>query len=499
MNYWPTITTSFAIMIAMLATATVGAKDLEDRDWIEVRTANFQVRSIQGEKATLELAQHLELFRAAVSKLTNVSATEAPVPTRILAVRGPNDFRELGIDDSVAGIFQSTMRNNIIVIREVRGMDENATMLHEYVHFLVRNHGDQRYPKWYDEGFAEYLSTSEFSRGLFKIGLAAEHRRGSLNHSHWIPMRRILAPDDYADWTQEMKAMFYGEAWALVHFLQNRSDRDVPFVQDMAQYLKLIEQGQDAVEAFETAFEITESKLSQQVKRYLEAGRFRYFRFEAEKLLPDFNAQAVRLSREDAALSLAEAALTFGERENAERWYTIAAADDRNRPHAEAGLGDVWKFREDYAAAQPHFEQAIALAPDDPYCQLDLAEFWHDRALSVGNQSAEFTDYLSRARTHYIAAWKLDDTLPETYAMYGRSFLTEGTQSEKAVEMLEEARYLLPSHLQIRLSLAQAYARAARTEDAIETARSVLTWSHEGSNTAKHAMEILKELAVDTE
>lgn len=496
MNRWSVIVASLAMLTASFATTGAQAKDLEDRDWIEVRTANFQVRSIQGKKATLELAQHLELFRAAVSLLTNVSATEAPVPTRIIAVRGKSDFRKLGIDGDAAGIFSPGLRSNMIVIREARGMDETSTMLHEYVHFLIRNHSEQHYPKWYDEGFAEYLGMSDVSHGNFKIGLAAEHRRSSLNYSHWIPMRRILAPDDYADWTREMKAMFYGEAWALVHFLQNRPDREVPFPQDMAKYLELIEQGQDSVEAFETAFAISENKLNRQVKRYLEAGRFRYFRFAVEDLLPGFDVRAVSLTREAAALTLAEAALRFDNLDSAERWFTIAAAGEPTRPHAEAGLGDVRKFRGDYDAAQPHFEQAIALAPDDPYCQLDMAEFWHDRAVA-GSTTPEFSEHLDRARTHYVKAWKLNDALPEIYAMYGRTFLTDNTQPEKAVEMLEEARHLLPSHLQIRLSLAQAYARAARTEDAIAAARSVLTWSHEGSDAAKHATKILEELAVD--
>lgn len=119
-----------------------------------------------------------------------------------------------------------------------------------------------------------------------------------------------------------------------------------------------------------------------------------------------------------------------------------------------------------------------------------IAEYWHDRAREV-EEKAERTDYLERARTHYIKAWKLNDSMPETYAMYGHTFLMEDQRFDKAIEVLEEAEYLLPSDLGIRMSLAETYAGADRREDAVKAARSVLAWSHEDSDAAQRARAIV--------
>jgi tetratricopeptide (TPR) repeat protein len=472
----------------------VSGKELEDRKWIEVRTPNFRISSVLREADTIELAQHLEMFRVAVSRVTNISSTDAPIPTNIYAMRGRGDFKSLGIDPDLGGVFLPGLRANTIVIRDARGMEETSIIMHEYVHFLARNHGRLQYPMWFDEGFAEYLSATRTHFDYFEVGRVPKHRRGSLIYSNWISMRNILSPKDFDRWGGERKAMFYAEAWALVHYLQNRSERDTPFGQDMGHYIELVESGKGDVAAFEEAFGITAKDLNREVKRYLDRGRFFFLQMKIDQLLPDFEPQVIRLSREQASLALAQIALRRGELDQAERWFTIATADEATRPQAEAGRGDVLKFRGEFEAAQPHFETAVALAPSDPYCQLDLAEYWHDRATNP-DDTGNRMEYLERARDHYLKAWKLDDSMPEVYAMYGQTFVIEGKRYDKAIDMLEEAEYLLPSNIDVRLMLAEAYLGADRKEDAGDAARSVLAWSHDESDAAKRAREILARLA----
>ncbi len=487
---------AIAIACLILGVSLASGKSLEDRKWLEVRTENFRICSVQGEEDTIEFARHLEMFRVAASILTNVSSTKASIPINIYALNSRADIRNLGFKEDVAGFMLPSQREYTIIIRDTRGTDENSVIMHEYVHFLVRNHGSLIYPKWFHEGFAEYLSAGGIRRGYFEVGRAPENRRSSFMYTRWIPMRKILSPDDYNKWSDELKAKFYAEAWALVHYLHNRPDRESSFSQDMAQFLALSESGKDDIAAFEEAFGIREDRLDRLVKDYLDRGRFSYFKMIPDELLPVFEPEVSKLSREQASLELAKIALRLGNLDRAETLFTIALDRESTRPQAEAGLGDVLKFGEEYMAARPHFEKAIELAPDDPYCQLDLAEYWHSRA-SITEDPISRMRFLELARIHYVEAWKLDDTMPETYAMYGRTFLMEGKQHDKAIELLEEAEYLLSSDLGIRISLGEAYARAGRTEDAIQIARSVLAWSHGDDGMTKWAQEMLANLEAD--
>jgi len=489
------------LVLGMLIVAVnpASGKELEDRKWIEVRTPNFHIRSALSEKSTVELARYLETFRVAVSLVTNISRVDSPIPTEIYALKRQGDLKLLGIESSsVAGIFSPGLRRNIIVIRNAYGKEEIHLIMHEYVHFLTRNHGSLNYPKWYDEGFAEYLGASRMRSGNFEIGVVPDGRRGSLAYSRWIPLREILAPTNYDKWNRERKAMFYAEAWALVHFLQNRPDHSASFRQDLGRYIELIESGMGDISAFEEAFAITAYDLNKQVKRYLESSSLLAFQIKLDDLIPDFEPDVISLSREQVSLGLAQAALRLGEYDSAERWFTIATTDETTRPQAEAGLGDLLKFGDEFEAAQPYFERAIALAPDDPYIQLDLAEYWHDRASDSDDPAARAT-YITRARTHYVEAWRLDDTMPETYTLYAQTFLMEEQRYDFAVELLEQAESILPSNITVRRMLAEAYMGAGRTEEAIAAARSVLAWSHNESAAANRAREILAELTAAEE
>ena len=78
--------------------------------------------------------------------------------------------------------------------------------------------------------------------------------------------------------------------------------------------------------------------------------------------------------------------------------------------------------------------------------------------------------------------------------MYGQFYILEGQDFDKAIDMLEEARYLLPADLGIRLNLAEAYVGGGRLEDARATANSILPWTREKSQMADRANTILEQI-----
>lgn len=475
--------------LLLLATQLAAGKGLEERKWIEVRTPNFIVRSVLNERDTIELARQLETFRAAVFVVTNITHTDSPVPTEIYALRGVRDFNRLGVSRHAIGIFVPGLRNNLILIRNRFGVEETSVIMHEYVHFLLNHGGSTKYPKWYNEGLAEYLSAEQTTDGKFLVGGVQEGRYENLSRLDWLPFRDILAPKDYGKWSSRERAMFYAQAWGLVHYLNHRPERRT-FGEDLARYIELIDSGEDDLEAFEEAFKITAKELDKKVNYYFAKRRIPGYQINADSLLPDFEPEVSVMQRETISLALGQAALTFDELDSARRWFEIAATDEDIRPQAEAGIGDTYKFAGDYEAAQPHFEKAVSLAPDNPYCQLDIAEYWHTRAEDTDDLEARGT-YLARAREHYVKAWKLDDSMAETYAQYGRTFLLERERYDLAVDMLEQAESILPSNIGVRLSLAQAYLGANRDMEASEKAQSVLAWSHEGSGVAERARQIL--------
>ena len=487
---------SVLVSTLLLSSTGLQGKSIEDKNWFLVQTDHFEIYSTLGKKKSIDLGHHLELFKRAVEIQTNIKDTQSVIPTRIFAFRGAGDYYDFGFPTNSAGVFIPGIRENTIVLRDVRGMSEAAIIMHEYVHFLVRNNSKFHYPKWYDEGFAEYLSGAGIKRKKFEIGAVQEVRLKDLAYSVWVPMAEVLSPEDYDEWSDRKQSAFYAEAWALVHYLIHASDRRASFARDMQTYLHEIESGTDSLAAFEKAFVIEADDLNGKIKSYLRKGKFEYFWIEAKQLIPDFQPVVSEIPRAKISLALGQLALRRYKLEQAERLFRIAAEDEQLRAKATAGLGDVRKFSADFDNALPYFQEAIELAPDDPYVQLDMAEYWHD--LAHGEEDADSrAAHLDKAREYYVAAWKLDDQKPEIYAMYGQTFLMDGDRYDKAVEMLEGAHLLLPSHLGIRIDLADAYAGLGRNADAAEFATTVLAWSHGESAIATRARNLLEKLATD--
>jgi len=467
------------------------AKSLADYEWLEVRSANFTVYSATGEKKAAQLVRNLEYFREAVGLVSNLSSTDSYVPTRVYLIPNTQSIVELGMDANVAGFIQPTQRDYRIVVRDVKGMSETLIVLHEYAHFVIRNHNGLQYPPWFDEGFAEYLGSSRLRGQYFKVGLANEDRAYALSNGIWLPMRSILRiKGDYGDWTDRQIGMFYAQSWALVHYLQVEMADEIDFTAALARYLELADEDLPGDEAFEAAFGLDPDELNRALRRYLEGGRFGYLNIKADALLADFDYSVQPVAVEAVALGLADIAAGLDATENARALYDLAAQAPRSAGEARLRSA-LLSATDSLPALEEDFDSALALCPNNPFCQLDYARYLSRRANAEPERRAE---WIARAREHYVKAWSLDDTIPEVYARYGKSFLTADIDVSKAVEMLEEAQYLLSSNLQIRYQLGRAYAAARRSEEAREALHSVVVWSHSDSRIARKAKALLTRL-----
>jgi len=468
------------ILIALCLSSpwTVCAElSLEDREWRQVSSENFRIKSVLSEERTTELLRHLEIMRSSLGTAGETS-TDSTVRTVIIAVDNHDDYVSIGAPDYSAGFFFSDLRENAILIEDGRQLSGIQVILHEYAHFLNKQSGRIRYPRWYEEGNAEYLSHSRLQDQAFEFGLAPEQHLAALSFSTWLPLPQILEVTDVSALDEVEGTLFYGQAWLLVHYLRSLPDADQAVPEMLRAYARLVSDGTPTIEAFEKAFNVEADILENELLKYFLGRQFASRSVPVNTALPGFQTRTRKLSTAEAQLALAQMALRFENIYGAERWFGDVLADDILRAHGEAGLGRVLGYRGDVEGANEHFDTAIKLMAWDFDIWMDYSQYWAQRIATAYDEQSRLR-YASRLIGSLESALTISDATPELNSLMGFAYLAKGTDTLEAINFLEAAAEAAPHDQASRLLLANAYLYVGRYGDAIDVAESVLLFEHQ--------------------
>lgn len=460
---------------------------VHERSWLRVRSPNFEVISELRADESSRLAQNLEFFRSVVDRTTGATL-EPRVPTRIYAFRSLGTLGTFSAVSWAAGFFDETMRGNVVVLARDRRGDGRQLLQHEYVHYVLHN-GAVVYPTWYDEGFAEFLSTTRIDGERVEVGRVPD---GMRQLDRWIPVRKILEARDISDWRLGRVYMFYMESWALVHYLHFGIESQEPLPVRLGRYLEDTASGVAPADAFETAFGISAAKLDRALKGYVRGGRFDGVAMSPQAFETGADPEIEPASPAVVAEALGRLSLAADKDAQARHYFEAAVELDPGNARAQAGVAETFSRDSRWDEAQAAFARALEMDPDDALVRLDYGEHLQRRFESAESPDAH-AELVARARDQYVRSWKLDPSVPETYAMYGSTFLGDGQDAGRGLQTLEHAERLLPSNLDIKLLLARLYARLGRRDDARELALTVIGWGHD-EETKQVARDLLAEL-----
>jgi tetratricopeptide (TPR) repeat protein len=484
-------------MVALLAVACLGcATRSQKAPWIEVRTQHLELFAALPESRASELAGELELLRSVVEVLTGSRIVDPPVPLRVFLVPDNIAYRSLG-PRYTAGFFLPTMRNgNIVALTRPGYMNSALRVLqHEYVHWLVENRDAYPYPRWYNEGFAQFLSTVYREGDVVKIGRAPVARVKVFDSGAWLGLERLMSARSFAGWKGNEVSTFYAQSWALVHYLNFGQPAGRSLRQQMGRYLKLFREGVPADRAVSEGFGVGIEALEAELRAYVSAAQFTYVDAQASRFEFDGSTTTRVVPPAEIMAERGWLQLDLDEASRARRLFKKALDSDPGHARAHAGLGAVEASTRRWAEAEAHLTRAVELAPDTALNHLDLANLYHERAREA-SEPATRALHVGEARTHYRNALALDDTLPEAHARYGATWSLPGEDPERRGEglvNLERANRLLPGSTKIKLLLARRYADVGRRDQARALAIDALAGSH-GAEISTEAQTLIDEL-----
>ncbi|MDY6944693.1 MAG: hypothetical protein SXG53_03150 [Pseudomonadota bacterium] len=468
-------------------------------DWLEAGSDHFVIYSDQKEQSVTQFAERLERFEAAMARVYKKPRSKPSPSNRvtIFVVADAAEVREvLGRKDRfVAGVYVPRAGGSVAVIPRLRSASKSqlsgeTVLYHEYAHhFMMATLTNRSYPRWFVEGFAEFFAGARFRQdGTLELGLPPYFRAAELAYAREVPIRSLLDYDGGVSEAQIGYTSFYGQSWAMFHYLQMAPAR----AGQIANYGQQLAAGLPALEAAMAAFGDLD-QLDKNVEAYLRQRKVSVLAIKQSLLdigpvsvrrlgpgeadmMPVIIESKVGVSAEEAKSLVPEA-----------RKIAARYPDD---PAVLAALAEAEFDAENDDAAIAAADRALALDANQINAHLQRG-YALERKVEKGELPRQAW---KDVRGQYIKANKVENDHPLPLVRFYLTYAKQGEKpSRNAIDGLEWALTLAPFDASLRWLVAQQLIVDERFKEAAQVLGPLAYSPHPGEHTDT-ARKLLKEV-----
>jgi tetratricopeptide (TPR) repeat protein len=466
------MTSRLAVLFCSVSLCLCGSTSYAADKWISLHTRNFTLIGNASESDIRRSGRTLEEFRSAMAlafpKIDQVSAA----PTTIFVFKNDDSFKPYkpiykGQPASVLAYFQPGDDVNYIALSA--GLPSPNVILHEYVHFLLRENVGSL-PLWIREGLAECYSTFDLNgrQNEFTLGRAPEQHITMLNMTpQFIPIKKLFdVRDNSPEYNEETKqGMFYAESWAISHYFLFGADgkRRMQFVDFVTALTKGNPPDSSFAEAFQTDYETVENEVRDYVRKRSSWPMMKVT--SKEPIQADGRNTVTTLSDAETDYYLGDLLLHLNRLQDAEMHLKAAASKSKDFAPAQASLALLRVRQKKYEEALSLLKTTAEADSKNPMIAFYYAYVLEraDAENGFANVSEDRTDTI---RTYAKKSIELAPRFVEAYGLLARVDLNSGQHLDEVEETLKKALAIAPGREDFQIWLAQAYLRMKRTPDA---------------------------------
>jgi tetratricopeptide (TPR) repeat protein len=432
--------------------------------WLEVSSPHFTVITDSTDQQGRHILDQFERLRWMFQTLFPKTKAGAALPIIILAVKNQTGFQLLEPaaylakgQPTLAGLFLSTLDKNYVLLRLDAADDHPfASIYHDYTR-LQFSGALEWIPLWLSEGFAKFFQNTEIRDKDVLLGHANADDILFLRQNQLLPLATLFKVDaDSPYYHEEQRAsVFCAEAWALTHYLEiTDHEKGTNQLQD---YMSLVSQQQDPVEAAETAFGDLK-KLQAALESYIQTGSYKQFVLSsAAAPLDEASYKSMPLTRAQADAIRADF-LAYAQRaQDAQTLLaTVFKSDPRNAQAFET-MGYLASQNGDKETARKWYGLAVRLDPES-----FLANYY----FAVMSMNGGIPPNSAEVESSLRAAIRLSPNFAPAYDQLASFLAMRHTHLEEAHGLSLFAIRLDPRNLAYRLNAATVLMTMSKYEEA---------------------------------
>ncbi len=456
--------------------------------WREARTRHFRIYSEGSVPALREFAIKVERFDTLLRTRYGVSDADDPqVLTIFMLPNGAAVERLIGGADrkGIRGFYEPHAGGSLAVVHReaVHGqynLDADTLLFHEYAHHFMIANFPGAYPAWFIEGFAEFISTTDFTRdGNAKLGVPPYYRAFGLLQQAAIPTQRLVTSTVSDFPTMQLRDSFYGRSWLLVHYLYFSESRKGQF----ARYLDAINAGKSSLDAATATFGDL-AQLDRELKAYLARQKLSSTMMVKPTPTPD-RVDVAELSTAAGALVLHRlAVMRWPEKASLPGLIAALRALTLEFPQeadAQLLLGEAEYAADNDAAAEAAADAALAIDPRKSRAMLLKGNAQMRRYIRADNVTGE---QWKTMRSWIVKANRADTNDPLPLIAYYNTWGAQGiAPNPVSLDGLRRAHQMAPEDMNVRMTYAFSLAKAKNYDAAIRLVETVAYAPHESGGT----------------
>jgi Flp pilus assembly protein TadD len=442
--------------------------------WGVLEGGGFIVYTDAGEAEARRVAAGLAEMAEAMEAVWGPLPEFAP-PARVYVFEDMAGLRAMGARGFSKGFYQSGPDFDVIAVLGGEA-DTVRSARHEYVH-RVLHRTSRRVPAWMEEGLAEMYSTLVRDGERWLVGMPVASHVEALRRIAWVELDELARmPEDPRTWDRAEGVMrYYGQSWAVVHFLAVGPERFVGL-------LKRLQAGEEVEAALKEEFGMGGAAVIAEARARVMSGRMVVRRLEAgagRRSSPVGKWRTV--GEEEMGMALAELSVATGQRASGEEYLRTLRRAAQGSARAKVGVGLLALRKGAKSEAEAQFREAVAEGVEEPAAWFELAMLVRDRE----GGTPEVRRVLERAV-------ELNPAHGEALYLLAMEEQKAG-RGEEAAGLLERAVTALPRQFVFREALARVYAELGRGREARAQADAALVAARTG-NEREMAEGLLKEL-----
>ena len=443
------------IALVLVAVFTFSTITAQTRDgWHSVRTNHLFVIGNADADSLRRVAVWLEFFHAAFARIISRNVIDSSTPTTVIVFRDDESFTPFkpgyqGRPTSITGFFLPGDDVNYIALSlDPRG-DPYSTAFHEYVHLHVKDNIPGA-PLWLNEGLAELYESLQFSGNDVLIGMPKPGYLYLLRQVELLPLKTLFSvgTDSPHYNERDKQGIFYGESWALVHYLMlgDRARQD-----QFKQFLSRVARGDEVIKALEGTYGTTIDVIEQELEAYVRRGNLTAQRITSiadPQTYGSYTAtQRSGLTDSEAIYYLADLSLHMGRDAIAERGFKDAISRDPNFLPAYAALGTLYVHERRYDEAKKYLQKATTAPQSSEVHYLYAYVLSREGISASGDVSRYSRENAAIIREQLLQSIKLaSNYAPAYYLLAVVDFVISDERLDEASEMAEKAHQLSPSN-----------------------------------------------------